>query len=77
MTERNAGEEVQRRPLGGCGDGADPPSIKLIIENMGKSYHCGCSCRMEAITWLSAFEWQGRTHGGFGQKKYPEREKGY
>lgn len=56
-------------------DRADSPSIKLIIENMGKSYHCGCNWGVEKITWLLQFECQRRNHSGLGQKNiWRERE---
>lgn len=44
MTARNdGGMKAQGRPQGGRTDRTDSPSIKLIIENMRKSYYCGCN----------------------------------
>lgn len=65
MTARSDGGTAQREPLGGCSDGADSPSIKLIIENMGKSYYCGCNWGTEEITWQSECQ---RNHSGLGRE---------
>lgn len=77
MTARSDGGTAQREPLGGCRDGADSPSRKLIIENMGKSYYCGCNWGTEEITWQSECQ---RNHSGLGRenirrKRQRERKK--
>lgn len=75
MTERNdGGMKAERGPLGGRSDRTDSPSIKLIIENMGKSYYCGCKWGMEKINRLFQCECQRRNHSGLRGGKYLERE---
>lgn len=77
MTERNdGGMKARRGPLGGSSDRTDSPSIKLIIENMGKSYYCGCNWGMEKINRPLRLECQGGNHIGLWEKNIC-REGGY
>lgn len=70
MAERNeGGMKAQGRPLGGRSDRTDSPSRKLIIENMGKSYYCGCNWGMEKISRLFQFECQRGNHSGLWEKR--------
>lgn len=76
MTARSDGGTAQREPLGGCRDGADSPSRKLIIENMGKSYYCRCNWGTEEITWQSECQRTTVALGGkISGEKDSERER--
>lgn len=81
MSERNdGGVKAQKGPLGGCSDRTDSPSRKLIIENMDKSYYCGCKWGMWKISSLCQFECQRRNQSGLwerGRGKERERERDY
>lgn len=68
MTKSNEGGKTRRGPLGGCSDRANSPSIKLIIENMGISYYCGCNSRMEKKEWLFILKAREENHIGLRQK---------
>lgn len=71
---RDDRKEWWREPLGGCRNGTDSPCIKLIIENTGKLYYCGCRWGLEKINRLFQGECQRRNAEACERNISGERE---